>query len=285
MRLEQLAGATVVTPDLDAAVAAYGTLFGYRGRPALPVGDALAAAWGCPEAAGARMATLVPERGAARFLRLVEGRPAPGYRALGSHGWNAIEFIVQDLDRLALALRGSAFEIIGPPAVLDFDFTDQIRAMQVLGPGDEVLYLTEVNATIPGFDLPTADSEVGEIFVLVLGAPSIDLAAEPYAALGREKGPNLAARIEVLSHVHGLPADQRHALATIALDGRSLIEIDAFPTTATVRPPSSVGLPSGVAMASFTVSALPAGEASRIVRGAAGEWIELLPVSSLPGRA
>jgi catechol 2,3-dioxygenase-like lactoylglutathione lyase family enzyme len=274
MRLEQLAGATVVTPDLDAAVAAYGDLLGYRGDAAAPITNELAASWGCPAAAGARMATLYPERGARRFVRLVEGRPAAGYRALGSYGWNAIEMIVQDLDALAARLRGSVFEIVGEPAVLDFDFTDQIRAMQVRGPGEEMLYLTEVNAEIPGFALPRADSAVGEIFVMVLGAASIAEAAATYVALGRERGPDLAARIEVLSDVHGMKAGHRHALTTIALDACSLIEIDAFPVTAVQRPPSSVGLPSGIAMVSLAIG--ETGFASRVVKGGVGEWIELV---------
>jgi hypothetical protein len=276
MKLEQLAGATVVTPDLDAAVAAYGDLLEYCGDACATVGTGLAAAWGCPAAADARMAVLYPRRGARRFIRLVEGRAAPGYRPLASYGWNAIEIIVQDLDALAARLRGSAFEIIGEPQVLDFDFTDQIRAMQVRGPGDEVLYLTEVNAEIPGFLLPRAESFVGEIFVLVLGAASIAEAASTYAALGRSKGPDFAARIDVLSREHGMPDTTRHQLTTVALEERSLIEIDAFPATAIERVSSSIGLPAGIAMASFTITEdLEPGE-GRILRGRAGEWIERL---------
>ena len=277
MKLKQVAGATVVTPDLDAAVAAYGELLGYRGNGCTRVGSELAALWGCPAAADTRMAVLYPECGARRFIRLVEGRAPKSYRPLASYGWNAIEIIVQNLDALAARLRGSAFEIIGEPAVLDFDFTDQIRAMQVRGPGDEVLYLTEVNADIPGFELPRALSFVGEIFVLVLGAASIVSAASTYAALGRVQGPDFAARIDVLSREHGMPNAFRHQLTTIALDDRSLIEIDAFPASAIARASSSIGLPAGFAMASLTVAGEPAVSEVRVMRGQAGEWIELLP--------
>ncbi|GIS85687.1 MAG: hypothetical protein CM1200mP17_02550 [Woeseia sp.] len=39
---------------------------------------------------------------------------------------------------MAIKLSNSEFEIIGPPA--DLSFTDQIRAMQVIGPSSEILF-------------------------------------------------------------------------------------------------------------------------------------------------
>jgi catechol 2,3-dioxygenase-like lactoylglutathione lyase family enzyme len=274
MTIKALAGATLVTPDLEAAIAAYDRYLGYRGAAAEPVGGERAAAWGAPAAADALMATLYPESGEDRFLRLIEGRPAPGYRPMGSLGWNAVELVVQDLDGLAARLSDSPFEIIGPPAVLDFDFTDKIRAMQVVGPGGEVLYLTQIDAEIPGFDLPAANSFVGLPFIMVLGGGAIAETAAPYAGLGRPVGPTIEARVEVLSRAHAIDPAFRHSLATIALDDRSLIEVDAFPETATPRPPSSIGLPSAIAMASFTTEG-PA----QVIRGAAGELIELIAQS------
>lgn len=272
--LEALAGATVVTPDLDAAVAAYRDWLGYRGPGITAVSTAQAAAWGAPAAAGARMAVLRPESGESRFLRLIEGAAAPGFRPLHSLGWQAIEIIVQDVDRLAERLADSPFAIIGPPAVLDFDFTDQIKAMQVVGPGGEILYLTEVGAEVPGFDLPAALSFVGQMFIMVLGGHDIAATAAPYAAWGRPLGPVLEASIAILSAAHGLPADHRHRLAMIALDAMSLIEVDAFPQATTSRPLSAIGLPCGIAMASFFGTSAIA--ATQVMHGAAGEWIEIL---------
>jgi hypothetical protein len=166
--------------------------------------------------------------------------------------------------------------VIGPPAVLDFDFTDQIRAMQVLGAGGEVLYLTEIGAEIPGFALPDAKSFVGQPFILVLGGRAIAESAAPYHRLGRAVGEPMLARIEVLSRAHGLSPDLRHSLSTIALEEASLIEVDAFPASATARPASSLGLPSGIAMATFTAEDLPAGQAVTLLRGDTGELIELI---------
>jgi catechol 2,3-dioxygenase-like lactoylglutathione lyase family enzyme len=269
--LKSLAGVTIVTPDLDAAIAAYRDFLGYCGDAPEPVGEALARVWSAPEAASARMATLWPESGERRFIRLVEG-DAPGFEPLTTLGWTAAEIVVQDLDALADRLADSPFDIIGPPAVLDFDFTDKIRAMQVVGPGGEILYLTEIGGEIPGFELPTANSFVGQLFIMVLAGRDIAPAAQPYADLGRPVGPEMQARIDVLSNAHGLPVETRHRLATIALDDRSLIEVDAFPAAATARAASTVGLPAGIAMASFHAD----GD-HRVLAGASGEWIETLP--------
>ncbi len=249
-----LAGVTIATPDLAAAITAYATCLGYAGELGL-VEVALAERLGAPGVAGNRMATLYPESGEACFIRLIEAAAAPGYRPLTTYGWNAAELIVQDLDALAARLAGSPFEIIGPPATLDFDFTDKIRAMQVVGPSGEVLYLTEVTGPVPGFDLPKPKSFVGRIFVAILGVADLDAwGAEATGTLGLPAGPQFAARIEVLSDALGCPREQRHALTTVALDVATLIEIDAFPVSATRRARGPDGLLPGIAMTSFFAS-------------------------------
>jgi catechol 2,3-dioxygenase-like lactoylglutathione lyase family enzyme len=241
-----LAGVTIATPDLDSAIAAYAEYLGYAGEVET-VDTELATRLGALGVIGNHMATLFPESGENCFIRLVEVAAAPDYRPLTTYGW-----IVQDLDALAARLEGSPFKIIGPPATLDFDFTDKIRAMQVVGPSGEVLYLTEVTGPVPGFDLPEPKSFVGRIFVAILGVADLDVwSTAATAALGLSAGPRFAARIEVLSDALGCPREQRHALTTVALDAATLIEIDAFPATATRRIAGPDGLLPGIAMTSF----------------------------------
>ena len=62
-------------------------------------------------------------------------------------GWNAAELIVEDVDGLAVQLENSPFKIIGSPA--DLSFTKNIRAMQVMGPANEILYLTQFKNNRP----------------------------------------------------------------------------------------------------------------------------------------
>jgi hypothetical protein len=275
--LDSLAGVTIVTPDLAIAVAAYADWLDYVPDTIGALGDDLAQLWGVPQAASAQMALLRPESGEHRFIRLIEGNPDPTFQPLRHYGWAAAEIIVQNVDLLAerLGRSGSPFQIIGPPAVLDFDFTDKIKAMQVVGPAGEVIYLTEVDGDIPGFDLPKAQSFVGQLFIMVLGSSEISAAAELYAAQGLAAGPLLEARIDVLSQVHSMPEDHRHSLTTVALKAQSYLEIDAFPSTATPRPVSSIGLPCGISIVSFHGTGGP--KEKRIQIGGAGEWLEILP--------
>ena len=281
--IHSLAGVTFVTPDLDAAIGAYGAFLGYRGGAIEVVGEARARVWGVPQAAAARMVTLLPASGEKRFLRLIEGVPAPDYRPLGSFGWTAAEIVVENVEVLAEQLANSPFRIIGPPAVLDFEFTDQLKAMQVVGPGGEVLYLTEIGGEIPGFDLPKAMSFVGQLFIMVLAATNVSAAGAFYVAQGRPIGPTIEAAIEIVSAAHGLPPTHRHSLATIAFENLSLLEVDAFPDGTTLRSRSSVGLPSGIAMVSVWAgdgsardSAAGSAKPGRVTIGAAGELIEML---------
>lgn len=267
-----LVGMTVVTPDLDRSIDIYAEYLGYRGHAPKSVGSVLAETWGCPAAAEARMATLRPE-GGGRFIRFVEAQ-GPAVAPFTTYGWSAIEIVVQDLDALAAKLANSPFKIIGAPAVLDFDFTDKIRAMQVQAPSGEVLYLTQIEDEIPGFELPKAESFVGAPFIAVLGSPALKTAAQPYALRGRPAGPTFQARIDVISNAYQMPHETRHSLTTVALANCTLIEIDALPAGAKARPLSSVGLPTGIAMASFNLPG--AADGSTFLLGACGEGIELV---------
>src|SRR6056297_2479657 len=94
-------------------------------------------------------------------------RLPPGYRPLTTWGWNAAELIVEDVDGLAAELEDSPFRIVGPPE--DLSFSEAIRAMQVIGPAEEVLYLTMVKEPLPGFDLPRPACPVDRTFIVILG--------------------------------------------------------------------------------------------------------------------
>jgi hypothetical protein len=268
-----LAGVTIVVPDLEGGIAAYRDWLDYVPGEVAVVGEALAAQWGAPDAAAARGVTLRSQSGQPRFIRLVEGQRDPSYMPLASLGWIAVEIIVEDVDSLAERLGADTcpFRIIGPPAVLDFDFTDQIKAMQVVGPGGETLYLTEVGAPIPGFDLPPAQSFVGAPFIMVLGARDIEEAATSYISPVHPLGPVFEARIDVVSAAFDMPTTHRHRLATVAFGESTLIEIDAFPSHAPLRGFSSIGMPSGIAMVSFLGT-----ESQPRLIGSAGEWFEII---------
>ncbi len=274
-----IAGFTVVTSDIEAAAHLYKRYLGYGHDQFTRLEVSKATLWGLPGLAGARQALLRPSSRNQRFIRFIEEAEAPEYRPLASCGWNAIELVVQNLDRIAADLAGSPFRILGHPETVDLGFTDRIRAMQVAGPAGEVLYLTEISGTVPGFDLPAAQAPVDCAFVAVLGASSLDVSTRFYSDLFRTdaNGP-FQARIGCLSAAHGLVPETRHALSTIGLSDRSLIEIDAYPANAGPCVVTPCGLPAGIAFASFR--ATDVGVFAGIVRGPDDEWTEIVPALS-----
>lgn len=279
---------TITTPDPDAQADAYERWLGYRqaARFRMPAGDA--AYLGAPRLEGARVVLIEPEAACGFFFRFIEQPPSEGYRALSTHGWNAAELIVSDVDALADQLVGSPFRVIGPPE--DLSFSDAIRAMQVLGPADEVLYLTMVKHALSEFDLPSPACAVDRAFIVVLGGANMTTMKRFYADnLSVPDAPVIEARISVLSRALGLPTNTRHPIAALPLAGQSLIEVDVYPDVTGPRPVENGHLPAAMAVVSIAAEELPAripghrlssppydGRRAALLRGAAGELVELV---------
>ncbi|MEM6682989.1 MAG: hypothetical protein AAF607_12200 [Pseudomonadota bacterium] len=255
--LGPLRAVTFAVADTQAWAEHYREHLGYQTRAERSVTEEEAIGWGTPGVAGRKMVILQAQSGQGPVLRSVEQAdyepPAP-FRTLG---WNAAELIVEDIYALADTLAGSPFKIIGPPQVLDFDFTDKISAMQVVGPDQEVLYLTSVAGDVPGFDLPQAQSFVGHAFITILGGESLDsLGAFFLQRFGRSAGPAITTKIGVLANAYGHDPAQTYDISTVALPGSCVVEIDAFPPEATLRSPPPGLLPGPMALVSYLVDDL-----------------------------
>ena len=246
---------TIATADVAASVALYDRFLGYQLVAQGPVGAALSAVWNLPQLARRQCALLRPGSGANTFIRFVESQAPPDYAAFCHFGWNAAEIMVQDTDAVAAQLAGSAFKLIGPPANLSF--TDKIRAMQVLGPSGESLYLTSFKAKMAEFDVPEARSFIDEVFIVILGGASTASINDFYHAhLRTDKAASMNAVISVLSRAQGLPADTKHELAAIQLAGKSYIEADAMPAGTKPRHTLPGELPPAISLVSFAVDSL-----------------------------
>jgi catechol 2,3-dioxygenase-like lactoylglutathione lyase family enzyme len=255
------------------------------------VSEALGRAWDAPASAGHDYALMRPASGAEVYLRFVEGPELEGYEPLRNWGWNATELLVTDPDALAARLQDSPFEIIGPPKDL-WNAPDAPRALQTLGPGNEVLYLTRNGS----FE---TRSEVDRVFIMVVGGPSMAALRDFYGGrLGLRVGDATPFQISVLSRAQGLPADTTYPLAIATVSDDFLIELDEYPTTAGSRPISAGHLPPGTAMVTFEVDSLDrfdlswraearavddfpyAGRRAAVTIGPAGEWIELIETAT-----
>ena len=146
-RIGPITGVTIMTPDLAASEAAYGRDLGYEVVGRTRVSAAHASLWGTPDMVGAPMLLMSPAAGRDFVFRFIEWPAAAGYRAFTGHGWNAVELIVADVDALSGRFERPGFDIVAPP--MDLSFCSDIRAMQIRGPGGEILYHT-VQAPGPG---------------------------------------------------------------------------------------------------------------------------------------
>ncbi len=279
---------TYSVPDLRAIERAYVDELGYTVAARSCVGGAQARSWGAPAVEGFPALVLAPGSGEAVYLRFIEDVDAAGWRALTSFGWNATEFVVQDVDALAMRLDGSAFEIIGPPKALTR--YPMIRAMQAIGPAGECCYFTQVDPG-SGLDLAVARSFVGRVFIVVAAGLDADALFAPYSFFANPVDPPVATPVLVISNAHGLASDTMHRHGLVRLTEGTLVELDEYPRSARPRDSIEGKLPPGMAMVSFSVDSLgtrafvgpptawglPGIEgSSACLRGGAGELIEFV---------
>jgi len=297
-RLGAVRAVTLSAPDLAYIEAAYTAYLGYVVAERGVVTPQTAQGWGARAVAGRNFLSLAPASGESTWLRFVEQAAPANFRALTTAGWNAAEIIVQDVDVVAARLEGSPFRVVVPAHPLDS--VPEIHAMQVVGPAGEMLYLTAAMRPMPERDMPEAKSAVGRCFIAVLGGTDLEAMLEFYrGTFGNPPGNIHAARVRALSAANGLPLDRRYDLATVRLGQGSKIEIDRYPENTPSRPRAPDGLPYGMAMVTFecrdmdavkhlmVAAPMPAeigpyrGQRCATIRGAAGEWIELIETPAL----
>jgi hypothetical protein len=283
---------TTTAPDLEAVEAAYARYLGYRVIARGRVAEATAIGWGAPRVAGAGFLVMAPESGEEVYLRFVQQASVPGFRPLTSFGWNATEILVQDVEALAARLAGSPFRLIGGPKPLD-NLPD-IHAMQVIGPADEILYLTWKKPVT--LEIPVAKSFVDYCFITVGGGPDMEALRGFYrTAFGNDSTPPRAFHIGVISDANHLPPETTYPLSLVMLSADRKIELDGYPPQMGARPKTPGFLPPGMAIVTFehgkldtapqgvgpiTEAAFPPFPDHRTltVAGAAGELIELVEV-------
>lgn len=286
---------TITTTNLAVAESAYTEDLGYEVVARGQVETEHAKSWGAPKSAGRGYLLMRPASGAPVHLRFIEAPTAGSEVPHASEGWNAAEMLVKDPDKLATRLsRSKYFRIVGPPAYLTAD--QDIRAMQVIGPSNEMLYLTKiVRPDNLDLDLGTAKSFVDRVFIVVAGSHDHKELTEFYRTgfMLTVTDPE-PYRIAVLSRAYGLPEDRLHRLSLAILPNQSFLELDEYPAHAPRRRTEQGELPAGIAMVTFEVESLDGisvpfialplasdaapydGRRAGTVRGVAGELIELV---------
>jgi catechol 2,3-dioxygenase-like lactoylglutathione lyase family enzyme len=288
-------GGVAVVPDLEAALRDYRDILGMSvvEQGALP--SDLADSWGCPMSAGSAMAILQPVSGADCYIRLVEQPEHPDFKPTTTYGWAAFELTVQDVFGWPDRLKGSGFDIIGPPKELAG--LPYFVPMQVLGTGREMVYLNEVRENTPSSDLPMAHSPTDHIFIVILAAPDRVASVNWYRdRLHLSEGDTYTLAYSMINEAFGKSAETMSALTMVQNDRLPIVEVDDYPEEATARGHHQAMLPPGNALVSLAVDNLdtiyvdwitPAkkrdaapyfGRRSATTIGPAGEWLELIEI-------
>jgi len=250
MNIGKISAVTIPSSDLSKSVEQYVNFLNYRLVDEGQVSKEEALAWKAEKIEGADYIVLQPENSNDFAFRFIKQESQGEYIPFKSGGWNAAELIVRNVDEMAIRLSNSEFEIIGPPA--DLSFTDQIRAMQVIGPSSEILYLTEFKSKLPEFDSPEARCDVDQTFIVILAGSSMNQMQEFYCdSFNLDKAAVMDSRIRAISRVFGNPEDTKYKSAAMPIKDQCLIEIDELPDGSEIKSCQPGYLHPGISMVSF----------------------------------
>jgi hypothetical protein len=253
--LELILIITFCAPDLGEMERAYAQVLQYSVAERAVVSPELATEWNAPAMRGHAYVLMRPPSKANIYLRFVQLDASPGYRPMSTLGWNATEILVQDPDALAQTIRSArtGFEIAGEPRPLGAG--SPIRAMQAVGPAQEVLYLTRIPPDSK--TMKPAQTFVDRPFIIILG--SRDLATTQTflrERMGLQVGNAGQARMTVLNKAFGLDIETTHPLAMARLSPEYAIELDGYPEAAVERPARRGELPPAMALVTFETQSL-----------------------------
>lgn len=291
----RIMGGVVTTPDFAASLADYTDVLGFRLIESGTLPTDLAAAWGCPNSAGARMAVLQPFSGVECYLRLIEQPIPDGFVPTTSYGWASYEITVQDVFALPDRLASTGFDIVGPPK--EIPSLPFFVAMQVHGRGKEMLYFNEVRMDTPSTDLPKARCPMDHIFIIILAAKDRVGSCDWYRdRLGLDLGDTYTIEYSMINKAFCLPDGTTSSLTMVQAGRMPILEVDDYPPEARDRPCHEGMLPPGNALVSLAVRDLDAlrldwitpptvrteapylGRRSATTIGPSGELLELIEI-------
>ena len=233
--MKLLRAATVTVSDLNRTKELYSEYFDYAVVEEGAICVELAESWQTPKSANQTYAVMQPSSGAEIYLRFIEQPPVEGFKALRSYGWNAIEICVQDVMAANARMLDSPFEIIGPPNKIPG--LDAIHPMQVKGPDEEIVYLTQINDDLPEYNLPRAGSLIDKLFILVMGNSDMDRAAAwMQDKCGLSFGREMEIPYTMIAKAYGTPLDELHKICTLIHGKDVFLELDQYPDAAVSRP-------------------------------------------------
>lgn len=248
--MEIMRAATLTVSDLERSRSLYCDWLGYSCVEDGIISDELAQSWGAPNTAGRAYVVLQPASKADVFIRLIEQPAVPNYKALRSYGWNAIEICTQNTEKVNAQMERSPFEIIGTPKKIPG--LDSIYPMQVKGPDEEVIFLTQINDDMPTHNLPRAGSLIDKLFILVMGCSDMEKSKswlKEHLLIEADK--DMAINYTMINKAFSLEDGTQHKLCTMMHEKDVFLEIDQYPSETISRKTHDGMLPPCAAIGSF----------------------------------
>ncbi|MEP5938433.1 MAG: VOC family protein [Erythrobacter sp.] len=246
-------GGLSTVPNLADALRGYRDCLGLEVVEQGELAADLAASWNCPANAGSPYAVLRPSSGEPCWFRLVEQADHSEFLPTRTYGWAAFECTVEDVWHWPDVVEQAGFKIVGPPKVLE-NMEPAFIPMQVLGTGQEMIYLNQVLNDMPGTDLPRAGSAVDRIFIIVLATPDRDASVAWYSdRLSLTRGADYTLPYSMINDAFGLPADKQTTITMVQQDLMPIVEVDDYPDAASDRARHHGMLPPGNALVTLAV--------------------------------
>ena len=290
--LSRIKMATIGAPNLHDVERWYTTWLDYTVHERGTVSGTLAASWGTPNTAGRPYILLQSAAGDDVYIRAVEVDPIPGYQAMTTWGWNAIEIICDDVDALHEELKTSAFTHLAGPSNL-MGGTSSIRAVQYKGPAEEVIYLTCETGDRSKSNLPLPRGPVDRPFIMVLAGTDLDEMERFYGETFNMGGGGYRFTTTggLISQMQNRADDIVYNIGLVRCrEQGNNIELDEYTADTGPRQTAEGQLPQGVAMTTFNCDDLDIidlefitppvkeynGKRSVVFTGPAGELTELI---------
>ncbi|MGW5410996.1 VOC family protein [Actinomadura geliboluensis] len=224
-----IASVTVVTADLDAAVAAYRDGVGLE-----PGAEHRVSGGPVPELEG-RRSVVLSGTGAGGAVRAVEIPGARSPEPLTTLGWAAAEILVADADEATARARAAGLRVLVEPRPVGAG--GGLRAAQVAGPAGEGVYLTQVDRAPEGFTLPRPSGPVGPVFIAVLASGDLETSrAALEERLPARRVTDHRLPVRVLNAQLGRPEGTLHRISTLQLPGECAVEVDQYPADVSAAP-------------------------------------------------
>ncbi len=254
--IKRIKFATISVPNINFFEECYVNWLNYKVVSKSIVDECMCSSWGTPKLINSKLILLSPESGDDVFIRAVENPLINQLRPFSYLGWNAIELVVSDVNLAYEKLRHSPFEIIGVPKVISPN--SSIKAMQVLGPAREVLYLTSTNGDRKYLNHPEPKCLFGRIFIVVMAVNNLKKSETFYLdKMMLEAQGNLSIPVDILSSAQKKNKDYNYNISVLSAQERgNKIELDEYDTKYSVNNHISDNLCHGVSMITFEVSAI-----------------------------